>query len=341
MMRKTANHANYDMTNWDFLQQIDFKNHDGIFLPMLNDFMRNQFYDQVLKDYVRNQHCLDIGFGTGLLSVLALKHGARSVLAYESDKARYDLGCKIIELLKLQDQITLLNQRYTHDMGLEHIDVVFTETVNGNLWWEGLYNSIPRQPGKKFLPGQYFLEIHAHPIPESFARGLIDFSDDEYQFASGVEIDEKFTAAVNLVITKKYNLPVRLKKQIDLNQGIVTFTRQQPTVWGWIPFQRAVTQGRCVAQYMLDVETLCIDNNPIDFNQGQQELHVDTRAWQNQTVLIVPRAGMQHGQNKIYLDTGHWGPTEDPVILHNPNGDLMITHNLHNGKISYKIKEKT
>ena len=47
------------------------------------------------------------------------------------------------------------------------------------------------------------------------------------------------------------------------------------------------------------------------------------------------------GQNKIYLDTGHWGPTEDPVILHNPNGDLVITHNLYNGKISYKIKEKT
>jgi hypothetical protein len=223
-------------------------------------------------------------------------------------------------------------------MGLYNIDVVFTETVNGNLWWEGLYNSIPRQPGKKFLPGQYFLEIHAQPIPDSFAHGLMELSEDSYRFAPGIELDKKFTAAVNLVISKKYNLPAQPRKHTELSQGIVTFVRQQPTVWGWIPFQRAVTQGHCVAQYRLDVENLCIDNQPIDFAQHKKELRVDTLIWQNETVLIVPRVGMQHGQNKIYLDTGHWGPTEDPVILHRPKGELVISHDLHDGKISYKLE---
>jgi predicted RNA methylase len=59
----------------DFLDRVDFENHDGVYLSMLNDVARNHFYDQILTE-VRNQHCVEIGFGTGLLSMLALKHGA-------------------------------------------------------------------------------------------------------------------------------------------------------------------------------------------------------------------------------------------------------------------------
>jgi predicted RNA methylase len=95
----------------DFLDRVDFENHDGVYLSMLNDVARNQFYDQILTE-VYDQHCVEIGFGTGLLSMLALKHGARSIVAYESDPDRYRLGCEVIKLLGLQDRITLINQRY-------------------------------------------------------------------------------------------------------------------------------------------------------------------------------------------------------------------------------------
>jgi hypothetical protein len=323
----------------EFLQRIDFKNHDGVNLAMINDFMRNQFYDRVLENRVQDQHCMDIGFGTGLLSVLAIKHGAIDIVAYESDVDRYELGCQMIDLLGLQNRITLLNQRYDHTMGLHNIDVVFTETVNGNLWWEGLHNSIPRSPGYQFLPGQYFLEMHAVLVPEAFAHGLIEYSEDSYKFAPGININEKFVSAVNLMIAKKYQLPVQTKNKTVLQPGIVTFDRQQSTVWGWIPYQRAIAQGQCVANYVLDIERNTVNDRPIDFDQRRLELHINTDQYQDQTVLIVPRAGMQHDNNKMYLDTGHWGPTEDPIILHRPKGNLVVTHNLHNGKISYQLKE--
>lgn len=32
----------------EFLSRIDWHNHDGINLSMINDLMRNQFYDRVL-----------------------------------------------------------------------------------------------------------------------------------------------------------------------------------------------------------------------------------------------------------------------------------------------------
>ena len=328
----------------DFLTNIDFKNHDGVNLPMINDFMRNQFYDRVLMHNVHNQQCMDIGFGTGFLSMLALKHGAKHITAYESDYDRYQLGCKIIDMLQLKDQITLFNQRYTHDMNLEHIDVVFTETVNGNLWWEGLYNSIPRQPGKKFLPGQYFLEIHAHPIPESFARGLIEFSEDQFKFAPGIDLNDQFVSCVNLLITKKYKTAIKPKAKINLTAGI-NAVEKSSTVWGQNAYARAVLAGQCVARYTIDANLTTISTTAFDitttetinFDVRQHQLCIDTQAWQNQTVLIVPRAGMQHGNHKLYLDTGHWGTTQDPVILHQPQQPLTVSHRLTNGAIHYNL----
>ena len=112
----------------DFLNRIDWHNHDGVNLGMINDFMRNQFYDRILSRYVKDQDCTDIGFGTGLLSMLALKHGARHVRAFESDRDRYQLGCKIIEQLNLTDWIELINERYDHSY--QPTPVTFTETVN-------------------------------------------------------------------------------------------------------------------------------------------------------------------------------------------------------------------
>ena len=89
----------------EFLKRIDWHNHDGVNLGMINDFMRNQFYDRILSRYVRDQQCTDIGFGTGLLSMLALKHGAKHIRAFESDPDRFQLGCEIISRLGLHDQI--------------------------------------------------------------------------------------------------------------------------------------------------------------------------------------------------------------------------------------------
>ena len=73
----------------DILKEIDWYNHDGVNLSMINDFMRNQFYDRVLSKHVTNQNCTDVGFGTGLLSMIALKHGATHVRAFEVDYHRY------------------------------------------------------------------------------------------------------------------------------------------------------------------------------------------------------------------------------------------------------------
>ena len=304
----------------NFLDRVDFENHDGVYLSMLNDVSRNRFYDQLLTE-VRDQHCVEIGFGTGLLSMLALKHGARSIVAYESDPDRYRLGCEIVKMMRLKsNQILLLNQRYDHTC-TNHADVVFTETVDNNIWGEGLYNSLPRLLDKKFLPGQYFLEIYAVPVSTEVAVKLMQIHE-KTQFAPGVDVDSRFVSAVNLLLSKKYQKPIKTK--IELPVGVTELSSQ-------IMYKNWVTDNACAGRYVIDANATFVDN-PV------RELSTKTA---DQPMLIVPRAGMQHGSHKLYLDSGHWGLPANPAVINAPNSRVMVEHDLHSGKITYKIKETT
>ena len=305
----------------DFLKRIDWNNHDGVNLGMINDFVRNQFYDRVISRYVQDQDCTDIGFGTGLLSMLALKHGARHIRAFESDTDRYQLGCEIIKQLGLHNRIELLNERYDHYY--QPTPITFTETVNGNLWWEGLWNSLPRDEKSIFLPGEYFLEIWAVEVPDSFAQGLCMPGESRAFFSPGVDVNPAFVSIVNS-LSNKISVGT-----LPLSQGIVNFERQQATAWGWIPYMRAVHAGACVASY----HAKYWDENTESF-----VLNVQTKNWQDKTVLIVPRMGMQQDSDKLYLDTGHWGPGENPILLVNPQGTLIVNHNVRNGLITYSLE---
>lgn len=305
----------------EFLKNIDWQNHNGVNLPMINDFVRNQFYDRILSRYVKDQHCTDIGFGTGLLSILALKHGAAHIRAFESDYDRYQLGCEIIDQLKLSDRIELINEYYDHNY--EPTPITFTETVDGNLWWEGLWNSLPFDNESVFLPGQYFLEMWAVEIPSSFAQGLCVPMQNQSFFSPGVDIDPAFVSVVNQLSGNLY------VESESLPSGIVNFERQQETIWGWVPYLRAVAAGSCVAGYSASQWTA---------DTEFFELTIPTAGWKNKTVLIVPRMGMQQDSDKLYLDTGHWGAAIKPIVLVNPVSNLTVTHRVIDGLITYSLE---
>lgn len=305
----------------ELLSRIDWMNHDGVNLAMINDFVRNQFYDRILSESVSGRDCVDIGFGTGLLSIMALKHGARHVVAFESDHNRFELGQEIINRLGLKNQIELIHARYDHTRSLP--GVIFTETVNGNLWNEGLWNSLPREPNPDFLPGCYFLEIWAVTVPQRFAQGLCRPASGRQEFNPAVDVPQPFVELINQL------RGVEVTHDADLPQGLVTFERQQVTDWEWVPYMRAIHAGSVVGKYTVS------EWQP---NTEWFEICVDTRGWSGSTVLVVPRMGMAHGSHRIYLDTGHWGPGENPVLLVKPRHQLQVRHNVKSGVIEYELQ---
>jgi len=69
------------MTN--SISGTDFFKDNGVFLPMLNDASRNQFYKKALDIAAPGRVVCDIGAGTGFLSILALQAGADIVFRYD------------------------------------------------------------------------------------------------------------------------------------------------------------------------------------------------------------------------------------------------------------------
>lgn len=321
-----------------FLENIDFYNHDGVNRGMINDFMRNQFYENIFVNNVKDQHCVDIGFGTGLLSIIALKHGAKTVTAYEVNQARYHLGLSIINQLELDDRICLINKNFTQQDFDHHSEIttVFSETVNGNLWQEGLINSLPRKKGLNFLPGEYFLEIYACNIPEIFAQGLVNFYENQ-GFSPGVDIDSKFVNLVNML-----GFPNHQPKFLQPLEELTVVNSGQDTEWGWIPYMRlCVNNGVLVSGYSLDANQQTINfvngsTESVDFQSTHIECQI-TNDWHTQCILLIPRVGMRHADHTLYLDTGHWGPTQFPVILNKSQKNISVKHCLRSGDIMFTL----
>jgi hypothetical protein len=327
---------------YDF-NQIDFQNHDGVNLSMINDYMRNRFFENIIKDSVRDKNCIDIGFGTGFLSILALKHGAKHVIAYENNYNRFCLGKEIIQNLNLESKITLNFGTYTHDL-YENDHVIITETVNGNLWQEKLFlNSIPRKPGIDFLPGEYFLNIYAIPVSESFAHGIGCEQNNKVRFAPGIDLPVDFVNVVNRNISKWSNISVDSPNIIPLSDGINYINDSVDTQWDWIPYLRMTFDLEPSASYILNATNSTITStdskgtivNNIDFSATAHTLTYTSV--ESEYLLIVPRVGLKHKNEVLFLDHGHWGAAQSPIILKNNTHELNVSHNFLNGNITYRI----
>ena len=116
-------------------------------LPMLSDVARNAAYERALERAVRpGDVVLDIGTGTGLLSMMAARAGARHVYACEADANLADLAGEIVARNGLSDRVTVINKRST-DLVLgsdlpEPATLLVTEIFNSVLIGEGAVKTI-------------------------------------------------------------------------------------------------------------------------------------------------------------------------------------------------------
>ncbi|XP_031348627.1 protein arginine N-methyltransferase 7-like isoform X1 [Photinus pyralis] len=100
--------------HYDFHQEIARSS----FADMLHDTERNQKYYEAIKLAINKMHSLgrpakvlDIGTGTGLLSMMAVKCGADSVIACESFSPIADCAKKVVALNGFGDRIRIINKQ--------------------------------------------------------------------------------------------------------------------------------------------------------------------------------------------------------------------------------------
>ncbi|XP_023589329.1 protein arginine N-methyltransferase 9 isoform X2 [Trichechus manatus latirostris] len=126
--------ANWLVERWHFI--------------MLNDIKRNKIYNAAIQKVVRSGYksVLDIGTGTGILSMFAKKAGAHSVYACELSKTMYELACDVVAANEMEAGIKLLHMK-SLDIEIpkhipERVSLVVTETVDAGLFGEGIVESL-------------------------------------------------------------------------------------------------------------------------------------------------------------------------------------------------------
>ncbi|MFY0602150.1 MAG: tetratricopeptide repeat protein [Cyclobacteriaceae bacterium] len=82
---------------------------------MLSDLKRNEAYDRLLKKFVTPESViLDIGTGSGLLAMMAARHGAKHIYACEQSLYVSEVAKEIIAKNGFSDKITLFSNKSNH-----------------------------------------------------------------------------------------------------------------------------------------------------------------------------------------------------------------------------------
>ena len=127
---------------------------------MLKDEVRTKAYrDALLKNshLLKGKTVLDVGCGTGILSMFAAQAGAKHVYAVDnSDMA--DTARQIIEANGFSDRITVYKAQVEEvQLPVEHVDCIVSEWMGYCLLYEAMFDSIIFARDKWLRPGGMLL----------------------------------------------------------------------------------------------------------------------------------------------------------------------------------------
>lgn len=114
---------------------------------MLRDEPRTQSYADALianSKFMEGKVVLDVGCGTGILCMLAVKAGARKVIGVDSSSI-IDRAQKVIDRNGMSDRITLVRGRLEEvKLPIEHdeVDVIVSEWMGYGLYFENMLSSV-------------------------------------------------------------------------------------------------------------------------------------------------------------------------------------------------------
>jgi len=107
---------------------------------MLNDSHRNDFYFDAMAGRVQGKRVVDIGAGSGLLSLMAAKQGASEVIAIEASHDMVDLATLNIQRNSAADKVRIVHSLSSSVVlpEEERVDVIVSETLGALMLGEGM-----------------------------------------------------------------------------------------------------------------------------------------------------------------------------------------------------------
>jgi len=130
-----------NMTAADYY--FDSYSHFSIHEEMLKDSVRTESYRRAIMapGICKDKVVLDVGCGTGILSMFAVKAGAKHVYAIEC-AAIIDQAREIVRANGMEDKITLIRGKVEEVEVPEKVDVLISEWMGYFLMYESMLSSV-------------------------------------------------------------------------------------------------------------------------------------------------------------------------------------------------------
>lgn len=151
---------------------FDSYSHYDIHLSMLKDIHRTTTYrDAIWRNayFFKGKVALDVGCGTGILSMFAARAGARKVIGIDCSSVAFQAK-KIVELNGFKDVITIIQGKVEEVELNEKVDIIISEWMGYFLLYESMLNTVLYARDKWGAPGVRLFPDHA----SMYACGITD-----------------------------------------------------------------------------------------------------------------------------------------------------------------------
>nr|CAH7733612.1 unnamed protein product [Callosobruchus chinensis] len=165
--------------------------HFGIHHEMLNDTVRTESYrDAILKNskLFTGKTVLDVGCGTGILSMFSAKAGVEKVYGIDQSEVVYK-AMDIVRENNLQDKVHLIKGQVENtNLPVDKVDIIVSEWMGYFLLFEGMLDSFIHarntflRPGGSVLPNRCNISIIGVSDLDRYNK-LVNFWDDVYGFS--------------------------------------------------------------------------------------------------------------------------------------------------------------
>ncbi|CCK72184.1 protein-arginine omega-N methyltransferase HMT1 KNAG_0J01020 [Huiozyma naganishii CBS 8797] len=179
MSKTESKESATDKKDLNQFEQHYFNSYDhyGIHEEMLQDTVRTLSYRNAIiqnKDMFKDKIVLDVGCGTGILSMFAAKHGAKHVIGVDMSSI-IEMARKIVDINGFSDKITLLRGKLEDvEIPFPKVDIIISEWMGYFLLYESMLDTVLYARDRYLIEGGLI-------FPDKCSLHIAGLEDSQYK----------------------------------------------------------------------------------------------------------------------------------------------------------------